>query len=82
MNRAGGLGQQLDLFEEQAGGQIPISAVLLVCTATKCGCTHGYTRSVGRHVGLYCSGHGIWIKWLDAAARERADREMRAGGDV
>ena len=81
-----GRGQQLDLFSaatagapaDPAPGLIAIADVLFGSTALPaCGCVRGYTRRVEPHVGLYCCGHGKWLGWLDAAARERA---RRAGG--
>ena len=82
-----GHGQQLDLFATAGGtadptapaaGLVAIADVLFGSTALPaCGCVRGYTRRVEPHVGLYCCGHGRWLAWLDAAARERA---RRAGG--
>ena len=85
-----GHGQQLDLFATAgtggagpadpapAPGLVALAAVLLGTAAhPACGCVRGYTRRVEPHVGLYCSGHGRWLGWLDSAARERA---RRAGG--
>ena len=82
-------GQQLDLFAgagapadplAPAPGLVPIASVLMGAAAhPPCGCVRGYVRRVEPHLGLYCAGHGRWLGWLDAAARERA---RRAGGDV
>ncbi len=76
-------GQQLDLFGTPAD-PTPLVDLMLVLVSTSaarpaCGCTCGYVQRSGPHVGLYCGGHGIWLGWLDADARERA---RRAGGDT
>ena len=76
-------GQQLDLFAGAADPPrlIDLHLVLVSTSAARpaCGCTCGYTQRVGVHVGLYCAGHGRWIAWLDADARERAARAGASG---
>lgn len=74
-------GQQLDLFARPADppGMVDLLRVLVSTSAARpaCGCTCGYVQRAGPHVGIYCAGHGKWLTWLDADARERA---RRAGG--
>ena len=71
-------GQQLDLFAVAADppGMVDLLRVLVSTSAARpaCGCTCGYVQRAGPHVGIYCAGHGKWLTWLDADARERAKR--------
>ena len=84
MNRAPG--QQLDLFSPTAApadpaapGLVDLHRVLSGMSAhPECGCVTGYVQRSGPHVGLWCSAHGKWLGWLDAAGRERA---KAAGGE-
>lgn len=76
-----GFGQQLDFLSPPV--LVDLLSVLSTSAAhPSCGCTSGYLQRAGRHTGLYCAGHGRWLSWLDRQARERAERAMRAGGDV
>lgn len=82
-----GHGQQLPLFPAGAAdpqhGLIPLAAVLVGSAAwPECGCVRGFVRTprAGGHVGLYCAGHGRWLRWLGAAERARA--RAAGAGDV
>jgi len=74
-------GMQLDLFSPSAD-PAQLLDLLLVLTSTRaarppCGCTCGFVQKAGhagQRVGLYCSAHGYWICWLDAAGQARACR--------
>nr|MDA8253895.1 hypothetical protein [Rhodospirillales bacterium] len=71
----------LDLFAGPADPArlIDLHLVLVSTSAARppCGCVMGYVQPSGPHVGLYCAGHGYWLRWLNKAGRERA---RRAGG--